>query len=73
METETKWIATSKTFWGVIITVLGVVATQFGWTWFGAISGDLTNAFNTIVTLVGSVLSIYGRIKADTPATILPK
>lgn len=61
---DTKNIFQSKTFWGVILMLIGV----YGGQWFGF---DLTDATQSViseqlVTIAGAVLTVYGRIKADT-------
>ena len=69
---DSKWIMKSKTFWGIAIAVVGMVATQFGWTWWADVQGDATNIFNMGLEIFGSALALYGRFKADKPATLIP-
>jgi len=56
---EVKNIFTSKTIWGVIITLVGSVMEKFGFetTVLNGLEGE-------IVTVVGAALAVYGRIKA---------
>jgi uncharacterized membrane protein len=69
-EVKTKPWWTSKTIWGAIITVLAVVLGFFGVQVDAETQALLVDnavaAATAITALVGVVLSIYGRIKADT-------
>ena len=56
---ETKNVLQSKTVWGAIISVVGVVMGLVGFD-----TGALNGLEETIVVLVGAVLSVYGRVKA---------
>jgi hypothetical protein len=63
-KSDTKNIFQSKTFWGVIVMLIGV----YGGQWFGF---NLTEATQSViseelVTIAGAFLTIYGRVKADT-------
>lgn len=70
MEQQPKWLLQSKTFVGVAISAVGGFASAFGWDWWGAVSGDITQAVNMVLTLFGTLWAIYGRIKAQGPATV---
>lgn len=68
---DTKNFLASKTIWGVVVTLAGV---------FGVadllpenFADRMTDAINLGISLVGAVVAIYGRFKADKPVTVLPK
>lgn len=54
-----KGALTSKTIWGAIIAIIGAILSAFHLD-----SGALAGSDGEIVTLIGSVLAIIGRIKA---------
>ena len=58
METTKPWYL-SKTIWGIIVAFAGFIANQF----FKVQIPDLTS---DIATIVGLVIALYGRIKAET-------
>jgi hypothetical protein len=55
----------AKTFIGLAIALLGTLATALHWDWWGAISPDVETAANTVVSLVGIVIGIYGKFMAN--------
>ena len=61
---EVKGLLQSRTFWGAAVAVLGGIGGMLGFT-FGP---DEQQAFvelaTTIVTAVGGVYAMYGRVKA---------
>jgi uncharacterized membrane protein len=65
-ETKSWW--QSKTIWGAVITIIALIASLFGYQidpQTQQIILDRTMAIVTAVgTIVGSVMAIYGRIKA---------
>ena len=58
MDKSKKWYL-SKTIWGLIIAFVAFVAKQG----FGAVIPDLSAE---IVEVIGLVLALYGRVKAET-------
>lgn len=50
-----------KTYIGIIITILGAASGVFGWG-----LGDLAGVQDQIITLVGSLIAIYGRATVKT-------
>lgn len=66
---DTKSIFKSKTIWGVLVTVAGLLG--FG----DAIPADfpdtMVNVINQVLEVVGIVLTVYGRIVAKEPLSIL--
>lgn len=66
-----KNFLTSKTIWGLIITVLGifglgdVLPADFG--------EKAINATNAVLEIGGILIAAYGRFKADKALKILPK
>jgi uncharacterized membrane protein len=61
---DVKSFLKSKTIWGAAITVAPSVAGLFGYTITGADVATANDAINSIVTAVGSLLAIYGRVTA---------
>ncbi len=77
----TKWLGSSKTIWGMIITVAStagpVLGPLFGYD--GVNPADIQEVGSTVWEMVsavglgvGTLLTIYGRMTAKGPATILP-
>lgn len=58
---DSKHPLASKTIWGAIITVLGMLGQQFGLELTGSETTELAGA---LATVGGAVLAIYGRFKA---------
>lgn len=79
MATETKWIGRSMTIWGSIISAIPILATIFGWRLsdFGIDLAVLDAAGRNVLmgadALVGLGLTWYGRYRAKSPVSILPK
>jgi hypothetical protein len=61
---ETKSLLASRTFWGAILSVTGALAGLAGYTFGPEEQEALLLLGTTIATAVGSVLAIYGRVKA---------
>ena len=73
---QTKWIALSLTLWGALITagsalapVAGINITPEGW---AEVNESGQSAINAVGVLVGSVMTIVGRLRASTKATLFP-
>lgn len=70
-----KWWAQSKTIWGAIITAVATVAPLLGPVIGVDLPGEVVkdageqtvNAVQAVVGLIGTLLTIYGRLKATTP------
>lgn len=58
-QNRAKSLITSKTFWGVVMMTLGVFVPEY--------QGVLDGSVDNILSVVGGVLAIYGRIKAVRP------
>ncbi len=69
---DSKFILQSKTIWGVVILVLPVILPMFGIEFGADAIGESTVAFNSLITLVGAVLAVYGRFKATTAISVAP-
>ena len=54
---DTKSLFLSKTFWGSMLAIGATVAQGFGIT-------DASGYSNDILTIIGAVLAIFGRVKA---------
>lgn len=59
-----KSFLASKTIWGAVIAVLPAVAGLFGYTVTGGDATDAAGHANAIVTAIGGLLAIYGRVTA---------
>lgn len=60
-----KSLYTSRTFWGVIVSVLGkILSVAFGYTLDAEAEGQLISFLMLLVSGVGDMLALYGRIKA---------
>lgn len=70
-----KWWGHSKTIWGALITAAATVAPALGPLIGIDLSGDVVRqageqtmgAIQAIMALIGTLLTIYGRLKADSP------
>lgn len=70
-----KWWAQSKTIWGAIITAVATVAPLLGPVIGVDLPGEVVKdageqtvtAVQAVVGLIGTLLTIYGRLKATTP------
>ena len=74
---ESKWIAKSLTLWGALITAgsalaptIGIDITPEGWAEVNESGQSIINALGVVI---GSAMTIAGRLKASTKATLLPK
>jgi hypothetical protein len=60
---DTKGLLTSKTFWGVVITVSAAVAPKvFGYSVDEALAMELVDE---TIMIIGGIFAIYGRVSAD--------
>jgi hypothetical protein len=74
-EAETKWWAHSITLWGVVVTTLSTVLPAIGPVIGLNITAELIHQLgdNVVVFgqalggLIGTVLAIYGRVRASAP------
>lgn len=66
MNTETKSLFASKTIIGVVIAALPTILGLFGFqvSDVAAFTAGSEDAVNSVMTLVGSALAVYGRAKA---------
>ena len=64
MNTEMKSFLMSKTIWGAVIAVLPAIAGLFGYTVTGGDATEAAGHANAIVTAIGGMLAIYGRVTA---------
>lgn len=66
MNNETKSLLQSKTLWGVIVAALPALAGLFGYqvSDVAAFTAGSEEAISGLITLVGSALAVYGRVKA---------
>jgi uncharacterized membrane protein len=70
-----KWWAASKTIWGAVISALATVASALGPLLGVTMSPELIHQLGdqvlllvqVLVGLTGTILTIYGRIRATTP------
>jgi pimeloyl-ACP methyl ester carboxylesterase len=74
-ETEPKWWGRSMTIWGVVVTTLSTVLPALGPVLGLNITAELIHQLGDNVVLfgqalgglIGTVLAIYGRVRASTP------
>ncbi len=59
MSEETKNLLQSKTVWGALVAVIGAIMSAFGFD-----TGILQGIDGEVVTLIGGILAIYGRVAA---------
>lgn len=67
--TEAKSIFSSVTFWGAILTALSIALPSLS-AKFGLTSATVSTDATWIVGAIGTVITIYGRLRASQPATI---
>lgn len=78
---DSKWWAHSKTLWGTLITAAATVIPALGPALGVVLPADIIQTFGdqavtavqALAGLFGTVLAIYGRLKADTPLSLLRK
>lgn len=74
---ESKWIAKSLTLWGALITAFSALAPVLGIDLTPEALADINTGgveiINAIGVIVGSLMTIIGRLRAGTKATLLPK
>lgn len=63
---ETKNILASKTIWGVVIAALPTLLSLLGYkvSDVAAFTSGAEDAINSIITLAGSAVAVWGRITA---------
>ena len=61
---DTKSMLQSKAVWGSIVTILALIAGMFNLGVDLQTQDDIVNVIMVIVGVVGSIFSIYGRIRA---------
>lgn len=66
---DTKSIFGSKTFWGAVLTLVSALGQPFGLAFDG---NELAGTVDAIVALIGFVLTVYGRMKAEKTVTLSP-
>jgi hypothetical protein len=64
MQTGNKSIFASKTFWGAAIAATGAGVNLLGYTVSPADQAATVDAVSALVTAVGSLLAVFGRIRA---------
>ena len=67
MNTESKSIFLSVTFWGLVLSLVGPVLAHYGIT----LPGDTAGLANELAMLVGDAVAVYGRLRATQPAHII--
>jgi len=60
----TKSIFASRTFYGIVIAVLGTAMGYFGYDMNEAMQGEMGDIVSRLVTIGGAIFAIYGRFKA---------
>lgn len=64
MKQETKTLLQSKTVWGAILSVVGALAGLFGYSFGPEDQEAVIMIGTTLATAIGSLLAVYGRVKA---------
>lgn len=59
-----KGLFTSKTFWGVIVSVISKGLLAAGFTVDNALEAEITNLIIALIGFGGDGFAIYGRVKA---------
>lgn len=59
-----KSILTSKTIWGVIISLVGKLAAAGGYSVLPEDEALVSGAISLLVSTAGDLLAVYGRVKA---------
>lgn len=74
---ESKWIAKSLTLWGALVTAFSALAPTLGIDitpeGLAEVNESGQSIINALGVVVGSAMTIVGRMKASTKATLLPK
>jgi len=65
---DAKSFLLSKTIWGVVITLFGVVMSNFGWTPFDEVTSQ--ELAGQVVSVLGGILAVAGRVKASRPLKV---
>ncbi|WP_372570349.1 hypothetical protein [Ruegeria jejuensis] len=62
--TDVKSFLTSKTVWGAIIAILPQLALIFGFQFTEADAADLQEKVSAIISALGGIYAMYGRVVA---------
>lgn len=69
MDTESKSLFSSVTFWGLALSMAGPLLAKYGFT----LPADTAGLANQTAGFVGGALALWGRLRATQPVHILPK
>ena len=64
---EVKSLFASKTFWGVMVSLIGKLAAAGGYTVMPEDEATITAAISLLISGIGDALAVYGRVKATKP------
>lgn len=64
---EYKNFLQSKTIWGFILIIIGLLKQKFGWDFTDA---QVESWLNIALEVIGTILGVYGRIRADKPLKV---
>lgn len=59
-------LVSSKTIWGIIVSLIGIIIDKLGW---GISSAEVNQVIDLIIQLGGLIFAFYGRIVAKKPIT----
>lgn len=69
---EKKFALKSKTVWGAIVMIVGMLAPMFGWDWWQAMQDQIGTMFQLGWQFVAAGLVLWGRFTADKKITVSP-
>lgn len=64
--TQDKFIAKSKTVQGLVVMALPMIATLAGFEWAGEDNAALNETIDAVITAVGLIWALIGRVTATT-------
>jgi len=63
---DTKYFLKSKRFWGMVLSLIGFIATMVG-QYFGVETAKYVQAVGTLLQVFGLPITFYGSATADKP------
>lgn len=70
--TPDKFIAKSKTFQGLVVMALPMIASLIGFEWAGEDNESLNQTIDAAITFIGFAWGLFGRLSAKADIKVLP-
>jgi hypothetical protein len=70
--TPEKFIAKSKTFQGLVVMAIPMLASLVGFEWAGDDNAAVNQTIDALITFVGFAWGLFGRLTAKAPVRMTP-